>query len=102
MLRPFISTFTLLVLVNTFAIAQIMGKVYLDRNENGRQDPGEKGIAGVMVQDGLNVVTTAADGTFCLPGHKKVRFIALTPPDGFQASPCHYVRYEGTDKTYQL
>ncbi len=102
MLRPFISTFTLLVLVNTFAIAQIMGKVYLDRNENGRQDPGEKGIAGVMVQDGLNVVITAADGTFCLPGHKKVRFIALTPPDGFQASPCHYVRYEGTDKTYQL
>ena len=51
MLRPFIITFMLLVLLNIFAIAQITGKVYLDKNENGRQDPGEKGIAGVMVQD---------------------------------------------------
>lgn len=82
--------------------AQITGKVFLDANGNGVCDPGEKGMAGVCVQDGLNVVVTGEDGIFRLPGHEDVRFVSLTPPGGYQASPAHYVAYAGPEKQYCL
>src|SRR6185295_12718816 len=44
----------------------VSGTVFLDRNGNGRRDPGEPGIAGVAVSDQDTVVVTAADGSFRL------------------------------------
>ena len=41
------------------------GHVYVDNNNNGIFDKGEKGLSGVLVSDGLNVVKTANDGSFC-------------------------------------
>lgn len=82
--------------------AQIKGKVYLDTNGNGVCDTGEKGMKGVCVQDGLNVAKSDADGTFVLPGHADTRFIALTVPNGFQASSSHYLPYRGNEQTYYL
>ena len=40
------------------------GTVFEDRNGNGRLDAGEPGIEGVRVSDGLDVVTTDADGQY--------------------------------------
>lgn len=82
--------------------AQIKGRVFLDVNENGVCDPGEKGLGAVRVQDGLHVVATGTDGSFDLPGFTSTRFIALTVPDGYQASVSHYVLFQGVDKTYEL
>lgn len=42
----------------------VRGRVVLDVNANGQIDPGEKGIVGVAVTDGINFVTTADDGAF--------------------------------------
>jgi len=41
----------------------ISGKVVLDANGNGKADPGETGIAGIRVTDGISFATTDADGT---------------------------------------
>lgn len=101
-MKSLVSTALLLCATIIPASAQIKGKVYLDTNGNGICDVGEKGMKGVSVQDGLNVVKTQADGTFVLPGHANTRFIALTTPDGFQASTTHYLPYAGSEQAYDL
>jgi protocatechuate 3,4-dioxygenase beta subunit/Leucine-rich repeat (LRR) protein len=51
--------------------ASIKGTVYHDRNDNGRQDAGEEGIAGVVIElmdaDGnlISTTTTDANGDYC-------------------------------------
>ena len=62
------------------ASAAYTGRVFVDKNNNGVFDKGEKPMAGVAVSDGLNVVKTASDGTFSLPGHDRERFIFITTP----------------------
>ncbi|MCK5579414.1 MAG: hypothetical protein KAI63_07830, partial [Planctomycetes bacterium] len=54
-----------------FDYSTIIGKVFNDRNSNGRQDPGEAGINGVKIttEDGI-VVTTDADGKYHIAGLK--------------------------------
>lgn len=59
------------------------GTVFLDRNGNGRRDPGEPGVAGVVVSDQRNVVTTAADGSFRLAPGGDIVFVSM--PDGYRA-----------------
>ena len=43
---------------------QAKGMVYLDANENGKHDQGEKGIAGVRVSNGIEVVQTNQQGQY--------------------------------------
>ena len=62
------------------ASAAYTGRVFVDKNNNGVFDKGEKPMAGVAVSDGLNVVKTASDGSFSLPGHPRERFIFITTP----------------------
>lgn len=51
----------------SLSAAPYNGRVFVDSNENGRWDKGEKLLRGVKVSDGLNVTETAADGTYsCL------------------------------------
>jgi len=42
----------------------VRGVVYDDLNANGRRDPGEPGLPGVAVSDGVNVVTSLPDGSY--------------------------------------
>lgn len=102
MLKLFISMAALFLGVGSSVFAQIEGKVYIDANGNGICDAGERGLKGVCVQDGLNVVKTTDDGHFILPGHKDTRFVTLTVPDGYQASTSHYLSFDGTGKKYEL
>ena len=44
----------------------LSGRVFLDANGSGKADPGEAGIAGVRVTDGINFVTTDADGAYSI------------------------------------
>ena len=46
--------------------ATVGGKVFLDANGDGKMDPGEKGLAGVRVTDGLSFATTGADGSYSI------------------------------------
>ncbi|WP_198440105.1 calcineurin-like phosphoesterase C-terminal domain-containing protein [Pareuzebyella sediminis] len=45
-------------------VSTAKGVVYLDNNENGVYDTGEKGIEGVKVTNGLDVVKTNAQGQY--------------------------------------
>lgn len=46
------------------APATVTGTVFLDANANGVRDAGEKGIAGVAVTDGVDIVETSDDGNY--------------------------------------
>lgn len=102
MLKRLVSTVLFMGVATLPLSAQIKGKVFVDTNGNGICDAGEKGMKGVCVQDGLHVVKTDADGSYVLPGSAETRFVALTVPDGFQASRKHYLPFTGTDKVYNL
>lgn len=70
--------------------AAYTGHVYVDKNGNGVFDKGEKPMRGIPVSDGLNVVETASDGSFTLPGHARERFIFMTTPSGYKTFNKHY------------
>ncbi|MEL6203750.1 MAG: calcineurin-like phosphoesterase family protein [Pseudomonadota bacterium] len=57
------------------------GTVFLDANRNATLDDGETGIAGVMVSNGREVVTTADDGTYEIPAYDDMNLF-ITQPSG--------------------
>ncbi|MCY4420541.1 MAG: calcineurin-like phosphoesterase family protein [Gammaproteobacteria bacterium] len=63
-------------------VDQARGTVFLDANRNSRHDPGETGIAGVMVSNGREVVTTRADGGYELPAYDDMNLF-ITKPAGY-------------------
>jgi 3',5'-cyclic AMP phosphodiesterase CpdA len=58
----------------------VSGVVYDDANANGRRDPGETGLAGVVVSDGVEVAVTGADGSYRLAAVGRNVFV-VTPGD---------------------
>ena len=50
----------------------------------GRVTVDGKGLVNVTVSDGLQCVRTGADGSFALPQREGARFIAVSPPCGYQ------------------
>jgi hypothetical protein len=48
------------------AVETVTGRVLLDVNYNGKADEHDKGVANVLVSDGIQFVRTAADGSFTL------------------------------------
>jgi len=62
--------------------AQFKGTVYVDTDQSGLFNKGDKPLAGVMVTDGLNVVKTDKKGRFLYPDSIKQDLSALQlPPD---------------------
>jgi hypothetical protein len=79
------------------------GTVFLDKNRNGIQDRGERGIRGVPVSNGIDVVTTDAHGQYriALPA-ESILFISKpaeydVPVDENNLPKFYYIHYpEGT------
>lgn len=88
--------------VASFANAAYTGRVFVDKNNNGVFDKGEKAMPGVLVSDGLNVVKTTSDGSFTLPGHERERFIFITTPSGYKTDNKHYHRINGNQMSYDF
>lgn len=84
------------------ATAAYTGRVYVDKNNNGVFDKGEKALAGIKVSDGLNVVETAADGSFTLPGHDRERFVFITTPSGYKTFNRHYQKIKNKRDGYDF
>ncbi len=59
------------------------GVVFDDRNRNSSQDRGERGIPGVQVSNGRQVVTTDAKGGYELPVDDNTN-VFVTQPAGYQ------------------
>ena len=70
------------------AAVTVSGVVYDDANANGRRDPGEKGLQGVAVSDGAEVVVTAADGAYRLEAIGRNVFVVV-PGDRRATSAWH-------------
>ena len=94
MIKNILSLFLLAVALP--ATASYNGRVFIDKNNNGILDKGEKTLKGIKVSDGLHVVETAADGSYTLPGHPRERFIFITTPSGYKTLNHHY--HKITDK----
>jgi hypothetical protein len=60
------------------------GTVFLDENRNSKLDEGEAGVAGVLVSNGREVVTTADDGSYELPAYDDMNLF-ITKPAGHSA-----------------
>jgi hypothetical protein len=58
------------------------GVVYLDRNGNGMQDRGERGLPGIRVSDGERIVSTDAHGSYSLPVELN-RTVFVIKPAGY-------------------
>ena len=58
------------------------GQVFRDKNRNGTLDSRERGIAGVMVSNGVDVVTTDKDGYYSLPAFEGMSLF-ITEPAGY-------------------
>ncbi len=67
---------------------KIRGVVFLDLNENGRKEKGEKGIANIQVSNGLDIALTDSQGYFEL--NKEGQFIFITLPDDFSMTTSWY------------
>lgn len=81
--------------------AQFRGTVYIDTDQSGTFDKGDKPLAGVMVTDGMNVVKTDKKGRFSLPGFEKTRFISMTTPAGFETQQ-FYLPVKENRKSYDF
>ena len=57
------------------------GTVFLDSNGNGKPDDGEKGIAGIQLSNGTEIVETGSDGKFSF--RTKGHWISVTVPDKY-------------------
>lgn len=96
---------------------QVKGYVYHDENGNGTRDRRERGLPGVAVSNGINVVLTDADGQYVLPvGDDNTIFVIK--PSGYQVrisednQPRYYyihkpkgspeAKYKGTPPTGSL
>ena len=101
-LRKYITLFSLLVFPILPASADFSGAVYVDLNKNNKKDQGEKGVKGVSVSDGLNVVLTDSNGEYLLPGTPKSRFVFITVPSGFRTIRSFYIRTDGTASDYNF
>ena len=56
-----------------YAQSTVSGHVYEDANGNGGRDRRERGLSGVAVSNGIQVVTTDADGRYELPVRSEER-----------------------------
>jgi outer membrane protein assembly factor BamB/predicted phosphodiesterase len=70
----------------------VTGVVFADGNADGKRDDNEKGIAGAIVSDGLQVVRTGPDGAYGLPDAKPGvnRFVFVTVPSGYRLGTTFY------------
>lgn len=58
---------------------ELTGSVFNDKNKNSKQDTKEKGISGVSVSNGRDVVTTNGRGEYTLPAFDNMTVFATQP-----------------------
>ena len=87
----------MLLLLSAIAIGG--GTVFLDGNGNGVHDPGEPGVAGVVVSNQVTAVRTDGAGRFQLDDAQGFGLIFISVPDGYRATGPFWKRVAegGTD-----
>ena len=78
------------------------GTVYEDANRNGRQDPGEEGIGGVVVSNQRDVVHTDPKGRYTLPAATGGRVTFVSLPEGCSPVGSFWGRADDTNADFGL
>jgi C terminal of Calcineurin-like phosphoesterase/Calcineurin-like phosphoesterase len=65
---------------STLGSELVQGLVFHDRSQSGRRNPGDPGIPGVLVSNGLDVVVTNRDGIWRLPLVPGDQVFIVKPP----------------------
>ena len=73
------------------AQSPVTGVVFDDANANGTREPGERGVAGVVVSNQHEVVRTSQDGTYRLPS-AGYGVVFATIPDGYRPTAAFWRR----------
>jgi hypothetical protein len=60
---------------------QIQGRVFLDADGNGVSGPGERGLPGVKLSNGRELVVSAADGRYSIAVRPGDTLFVVKPPD---------------------
>lgn len=81
----FIVLFTLLAVASgrsavNASPASLSGVVFADQNTNGKRDPSEPGLEGVLVSNGTRVVATDVAGRYTLPVAERYAVFVVKPP----------------------
>jgi hypothetical protein len=90
----------MLFLISTIAL--VGGTVYHDRNGNGAREPGETGIAGVVVSNQVTAVRTDSAGRFQLDDGQGFGLIFISVPDGYRAAGPFWKRVGGSPLDFGL
>ncbi len=77
--------------------ASVSGCVFFDKNNDGLMSPGDKPIAGAVVSDGHNVVTTSSSGKYLLET-EPTRIVFVSLPRGYRAAKNFYA-LAGTNRS---
>ena len=71
--------------------SRAQGVVFDDADRNGRLDPGERGVEGVKVSNGLDVVLTDADGRYTLPARADMTVFVIQPEGWRVPTDAHWI-----------
>ena len=99
-MNKYYAIFALTLVSSLSSFASPVGRVYLDKNSNGKFDQGEA-LANVKVSNGREVVRTNKSGGFKLPDFKKGRFVFITVPTGLDAKGTFFYPLSESD-TYEF
>jgi len=80
--RTIVLLFILCAALPPMAADQASGFVFEDADSDGARDPGEAGIAGVAVSNGLDVVLTSEDGSYSI-AIEKSSILFITKPAAY-------------------
>lgn len=79
----------------------LTGTVYLDANSNNTMDTGEKGITGILVSNGQEVVSTDAHGNFSMPKLGLSHFVTVHLPASYTAKE-FYIKTSNDKASYDF
>ena len=72
--------------------ASLQGIVFEDINGNGAREPGEPGIAGVVVSNQIDCVATGADGSFRLDPNRGYGIVFVRVPATYRTVGRFWIR----------
>ena len=80
----------------------VAGSIFLDRNANGVRDPGEPGIAGVVVSNQVQAVRSDSGGRFQLDDAQGFGLIFVSVPDGYRSAGPFWKRTDSGQLDFPL
>ena len=90
-----------LLYTSNFYAQNYIGTAFIDSNGNGNKEVNEKGLAGILISDGLNFVKTDENGTYTIDGFKDFHFIMAHIPADYKTKN-YYHKIKENKRVYDF